>query len=82
MARTKTGSVKRICSFFVFQILYSQFCFENWNNVRNHMDARIYNYVYFPKTQRLYNVEFEKPRYIRNIGNDYRRFFFGTLNNR
>ncbi len=46
------------------------------------MDARIYNYVYFPKTQRLYNVEFEKPRYIRNIGNDYRRFFFGTLNNR
>lgn len=28
MARTKTGSVKRICSFFVFQILYSQFCFE------------------------------------------------------
>lgn len=43
--------------------------------------APFYNYVYFPISKRLYNVEREKPRYIRSISsiND---FFFGSLNDR
>ena len=38
-----------------------------------------YNYVYFPRSKRLYNVERYRPRYIRTI-NSYKDFYFGTLN--
>ena len=38
-----------------------------------------FNYVYFPISKRLYNVECYNPRYIRNIGG-YKDFYFGTLN--
>lgn len=38
-----------------------------------------FNYVYFPESSRLYNVEKNKPRYIKRI-NSYKSFYFGTLN--
>ena len=38
-----------------------------------------YNYVYFPRSKRLYNVERYRPRYIRTI-DSYKDFYFGTLN--
>lgn len=38
------------------------------------------NYVYFPNSTRLYHVEYYGPRFIREINNDYKRFYFGTLN--
>ena len=43
--------------------------------------APYYNYVYLPGSSRLYNVESQKPRYIRNI-RSFKDFYFGTLNNR
>jgi len=43
--------------------------------------APFYNYVYFPVSKRLYNVEREKPRYIRSVSN-FNDFFYGTLNDR
>ena len=39
------------------------------------------SYVYFPNSLRLYYVGYYGPQYIRTIGN-YKRFYFGTLNNR
>ena len=39
------------------------------------------NYVYFPNSSHLYFVEYYNPRYIRSI-NNYRQFYFGTLNHR
>ena len=38
------------------------------------------NYVYFPNSTRLYHVEYYGPRFIREINNNYKRFYFGTLN--
>lgn len=40
--------------------------------------APSYNYVYFPKSKRLYNVR-TRPAYIKRIHN-FIDFFFGTLN--
>ena len=40
-----------------------------------------YNYVYFPTSQTLYNVEYNNPRYIKRIRN-HTSFYFGTLNYR
>ncbi len=40
------------------------------------------NYVYFPATTRLYHVGRYGVQYIRDINNNYKRFYFGTLNNR
>ena len=40
-----------------------------------------YNYVYFPVSRKLYNVERYSPRYIRTI-DYYKDFYFGTLNNK
>jgi RHS repeat-associated protein len=38
-------------------------------------------YTYFPKSGNLWLVRDSKePAFIRNINNDYKRFFFGTLN--
>ena len=48
------------------------------NKVRNGQSPK-YNYVYFPHSKRLYNVEYYTPRYIRQI-NTFRDFYFGTLN--
>lgn len=53
----------------------------DYRNVVTGRDYRLFNYVYFPKSTRVYNVEKQKPRFIRTIGTDYRRFYFGTLNN-
>ncbi|MBO5193261.1 MAG: hypothetical protein J6B62_00030, partial [Bacteroidales bacterium] len=58
---------------------------SDWSNVRddvheNGKQTRM-NYVYFQKSHNLYHVEYNKPRYIRNI-NNYKKFYFGTLNNR
>lgn len=39
----------------------------------------MYNYVYFPKSKTLYNVEYHNPRYIKRI-TIYTEFYFGTLN--
>ena len=50
------------------------------SKVRNNQ-APFYNYVYFPVSKHLYNVERERPRYIRSITN-FKDFFFGTLNDR
>ena len=38
-----------------------------------------FNYVYFPVSKRLYNVEIKGPIFIRNISS-YKDFYFGTLN--
>jgi len=40
------------------------------------------NYVYFPNSTRLYHVEPSGVRYIHSINNNFRRFYFGTLNHR
>ena len=40
------------------------------------------NYVYFPNSTRLYHVEPSGVRYIHSVNNNYRRFYFGTLNHR
>lgn len=37
------------------------------------------SYVYFPDSGRLWRVGFYQPYYIRNINNDYNRFFFGPF---
>ena len=57
----------------------------DWKNVvvdfkKNGKQTRM-NYVYFPNSSHLYHVEPRIPRYIRNV-NNYRNFYFGTLNNR
>ena len=58
----------------------------DWESVLR--DVRVFgkqirmNYVYFPGSTRLYHVEYYGPRYIRTIGTDYRRFYFGTLNDK
>ena len=39
-----------------------------------------YNYVYFPISKRLYNVEYSSPRYIKRINGIYKELYFGTLN--
>lgn len=39
-----------------------------------------YDYVYFQRSTRLYNVEYFQPRYILTISDNYKKFYFGTLN--
>lgn len=41
-----------------------------------------YNYVYYPSSRRLYNVELYDPRFIKNISKSYKSFMFGTLNHK
>ena len=38
-----------------------------------------YNYVYFPNSKRLYNIEVQSPRFIKSI-RSYNDYYFGTLN--
>jgi RHS repeat-associated protein len=38
--------------------------------------------VYFPNTKNIYNISKYEILYIRNIGIDYKRFYYGTLNHR
>ena len=38
------------------------------------------NYVYFPISKTLYNVEYSSPRYIKRINYIYKELYFGTLN--
>jgi len=38
--------------------------------------------VYFPHTSNIYNISEYQITYIRNIRNDYKRFYYGTLNHR
>jgi len=38
--------------------------------------------VYFPHTGNIYNISEHQISYIRNVGNDYKRFYYGTLNHR
>lgn len=40
----------------------------------------VYNYVYFPISKTLYNVEYSSPRYIKRINGIYKELYFGTLN--
>jgi len=40
------------------------------------------NYIYFPKSKRLYYLGRNGYSIIRTIDNDYKRFYFGTLNHR
>ena len=40
-----------------------------------------YNYMYFPISKTLYNVESDNPRYVKHI-NTFKDFYFGTLNYR
>lgn len=58
----------------------------DWQNVKNDVaqngrQTRM-NYVYFPATTRLYHVGRYGVQYIRDINNNYKRFYFGTLNSR
>ena len=41
-----------------------------------------YSAVYFPNTKNLYSISKYEISYIRNIGNDFKRFYYGTLNHR
>ena len=43
--------------------------------------APVFNYVYFPISGHLYNIERTMPQYIRTITN-FNDFYFGTLNDR
>ena len=58
----------------------------DWLNVKNDIVINKHqtrmNYVYFPKSKRLYHVEHSGYRYIRKITTGYSRFYFGTLNHR
>ena len=58
---------------------------SDWYNVLNDVNAnRKYtrlNYVYFPNSANLYFVGYHRAQYIRKI-NNYKSFYFGTLNNR
>ena len=45
-------------------------------------NSPVYNYVYFPASGRLYNVEKYRPRFIKKIGTSFKGFYFGTLNYR
>ena len=40
-----------------------------------------YNYVYFPNSSRIYNIERDYPRFIRSISSIH-GFYFGTLNDK
>ena len=56
----------------------------DWNQVKkevnNYHHYINYRYVYMPKSGRLWQVGYYNPVYIRNIKNNYKRLFFGTLN--
>ena len=56
---------------------------SDWFNVRNDVNTNgkqtRYDYVYFPNSTRLYHVNYNGPAYIRTIGSNYKRFFFGTF---
>jgi hypothetical protein len=45
----------------------------------NEMKYPFRNYVYVPQSGRLWRVGYNEPYYIRNIKNNYERFFFGTF---
>jgi hypothetical protein len=54
----------------------------DWGNVRrqHREQGKQYSYyTYFPKSGRLWHVSRKGPAYIRNIGNNHKRFFFGTM---
>ena len=58
----------------------------DWDNVQsdfqiNGKQTRM-NYVYFPKTTRLYHIEPSGYRYVRDVLGDYKRLYFGTLNHK
>jgi len=55
--------------------------FNSRKDIRNNGSTARKSYVYFPNSSRLYFVGYYEPRYIRSI-NNYRQFYFGTLNHR
>ena len=59
---------------------------NDWDDTKYEVNTYEYhhrmNYVYFPNSKNLYHVEYGGVRYIRCIGEDYRRFYFGTLNHK
>lgn len=58
---------------------------SDWYNVVNDVNAnRKYtrlSYVYFPNSVNLYFIGYHEAKYIRKV-NNYKSFYFGTLNNR
>lgn len=58
----------------------------DWGNVQSdfqrHGKQTRMNYVYFPKSTRLYHIEPSGYRYVRDILGDYQRLYFGTLNHK
>lgn len=58
---------------------------SDWYNVMNDVsqNGRItrLSYVYFQNTANLYFVGYHNVKYIRKVDN-YKRFYFGTLNDR
>ena len=42
----------------------------------------VYNYVYFPVSGHIYNVQKPSAVYIKSLGINYRGLYWGTLNHR
>ena len=60
--------------------------FHSWDVVKvdyeTYSDRSRLNYIYFPKSKRLYYLGRTGYSIIRTIDNDYKRFYFGILNHR
>jgi hypothetical protein len=69
---TKAGAVDSAGKGFDY---LGSLVYTNENNVKQ---TRL-NYVYFPNSKRLYHINYKGPAFIRNIKNNYKQFFFGTL---
>ena len=52
---------------------------DQWKVVNG--QSPVYNYVYFPKMKNLYLVGWYNPVFIKSI-NNYKSFYFGTLNSK
>lgn len=55
---------------------------DSYLKANSNLKNSIY-YTYFPQSGNLWSVEgINQPKFIRNIGSNYKRFFFGTINTR
>jgi hypothetical protein len=55
---------------------------DSWIKKNSNLKNSIY-YTYFPQSGGLWSVEGNKqPSFIRDMGDNYKRFFFGTINTR
>jgi hypothetical protein len=55
---------------------------DSWIKKNSNLKNSIY-YTYFPQSGGLWSVEVNiLPSFIRDIGDNYKRFFFGTINTR